>query len=126
MAPASCLPYQLPSDAHSTAYLLSIPATGRSDRCRLLRMERETGFEPATNSLEGCDSTPELLPLGPERTCDRPAEIRSSVPRWWGEEDSNLRRLRRQIYSLLPLATWVSPHKVPAAVFHRAGTARRF
>jgi hypothetical protein len=25
-------------------------------------MERETGFEPATNSLEGCDSTPELLP----------------------------------------------------------------
>ena len=26
------------------------------------RMERETGFEPATNSLEGCDSTPELLP----------------------------------------------------------------
>ena len=28
------------------------------------RMERETGFEPATNSLEGCDSTPELLPLG--------------------------------------------------------------
>ncbi len=28
--------------------------------CRL--MERETGIEPATNSLEGCDSTPELLP----------------------------------------------------------------
>ena len=27
-------------------------------------LERETGFEPATNSLEGCDSTPELLPLG--------------------------------------------------------------
>jgi hypothetical protein len=25
-------------------------------------LERETGFEPATNSLEGCDSTPELLP----------------------------------------------------------------
>jgi hypothetical protein len=32
-------------------------------------MERETGFEPATNSLEGCDSTPELLPL---THCDRP------------------------------------------------------
>jgi hypothetical protein len=30
-------------------------------------MERETGFEPATNSLEGCDSTPELLPLGARR-----------------------------------------------------------
>ncbi len=25
-------------------------------------LERETGFEPATNSLEGCDSTTELLP----------------------------------------------------------------
>ena len=28
------------------------------------RLERETGIEPATNSLEGCDSTIELLPLG--------------------------------------------------------------
>ena len=28
-------------------------------------MERETGIEPATNSLEGCDSTTELLPLDP-------------------------------------------------------------
>jgi putative membrane protein len=27
-------------------------------------MERETGIEPATNSLEGCDSTTELLPRG--------------------------------------------------------------
>jgi hypothetical protein len=26
------------------------------------KMERETGIEPATNSLEGCDSTTELLP----------------------------------------------------------------
>ena len=26
------------------------------------QLERETGFEPATNSLEGCDSTTELLP----------------------------------------------------------------
>ena len=25
-------------------------------------LERETGTEPATNSLEGCDSTTELLP----------------------------------------------------------------
>ncbi len=28
---------------------------------------------------------------------------------WWGEEDSNLRSLRRQIYSLLPLSTRASP-----------------
>ena len=27
------------------------------------QLERETGIEPATNSLEGCDSTIELLPL---------------------------------------------------------------
>src|SRR5579863_6866211 len=27
-----------------------------------LNLERETGIEPATNSLEGCDSTTELLP----------------------------------------------------------------
>src|SRR5688572_8543343 len=27
-----------------------------------LSLERETGIEPATNSLEGCDSTTELLP----------------------------------------------------------------
>src|SRR5271156_2878760 len=29
----------------------------------LENMERETGIGPATNSLEGCDSTIELLPL---------------------------------------------------------------
>src|SRR4029453_16867144 len=28
-------------------------------------LERETGIEPATNSLEGCDSTTELLPPTP-------------------------------------------------------------
>src|SRR5882757_8636636 len=28
-------------------------------------LERETGIEPATNSLEGCDSTTELLPRFP-------------------------------------------------------------
>jgi hypothetical protein len=31
----------------------------------LLSVERETGIEPATNSLEGCDSTTELLPQFP-------------------------------------------------------------
>ena len=31
---------------------------------RPVGMERETGIEPATNSLEGCDSTIELLPPG--------------------------------------------------------------
>ena len=30
---------------------------------KLLILERETGIEPATNSLGSCDSTTELLPL---------------------------------------------------------------
>ena len=37
----------------------------------LKTMERETGIEPATNSLEGCDSTIELLP---RRTFDSSAK----------------------------------------------------
>ncbi len=32
---------------------------------------------------------------------------------WWRGEDSNLRRHRRQIYSLLPLATWEPLHFKP-------------
>src|SRR5688572_10165684 len=40
-------------------------------------MERETGIEPATNSLEGCDSTTELLP--PSRYSLR-ATLRLSRP----------------------------------------------
>ena len=32
-------------------------------------LERETGIEPATNSLEGCDSTTELLPPTRSLTC---------------------------------------------------------
>jgi hypothetical protein len=50
-------------------------------------MERETGFEPATNSLEGCDSTPELLPRSN-------LKIPRSNKEWWRREDSNLRRAK--------------------------------
>jgi hypothetical protein len=38
------------------------PASRSSHNSRERRLERETGIEPATNSLEGCDSTTELLP----------------------------------------------------------------
>src|ERR1700722_10489519 len=38
-------------------------STRRPARTRFKSLERETGIEPATNSLEGCDSTTELLPL---------------------------------------------------------------
>src|ERR687886_745576 len=36
-----------------------------------------------------------------------------SVFCWWGREDSNLRRLCRQVYSLLPLAARAHPHGTP-------------
>ena len=38
--------------------------------CHRRSLERETGIEPATNSLEGCDSTTELLP--PTRSLTSP------------------------------------------------------
>src|SRR5262245_41676000 len=41
-------------------------------------MERETGIEPATNSLEGCDSTTELLP--PTRSPLRFLALRRASP----------------------------------------------
>ena len=58
------------SPHYSRAFVPCLPRRGETSM-----MERETGFEPATNSLEGCDSTPELLPL------------------WWRWMDLNHRRL---------------------------------
>ena len=55
-------------------------------------LERETGIEPATNSLEGCDSTTELLPPsrlarvafrrvgGQARFSSRPTSVSPSTP----------------------------------------------
>ncbi len=58
------------SGGHATpegvAYAMAHPASQPSPCVasrRRRRLERETGIEPATNSLEGCDSTTELLPL---------------------------------------------------------------
>ena len=69
----------LPTVAHA--------CVGRRER----RLERETGIEPATNSLEGCDSTTELLP--PSRlaslgaTAGKPAasSISRNLTRPYGE-----------------------------------------
>src|SRR5262245_2304949 len=69
-------------------------------------MDRETGFEPATPSLEGWRSTTELFPhRGPRRDrtlSGRPATPpsfaapspanRTPSPRWWRGEDLNPRR----------------------------------
>src|SRR5580700_9183001 len=41
-------------------------------------LERETGIEPATNSLEGCDSTTELLP--PFKSNCQLFAVRSRLP----------------------------------------------
>ena len=49
-----------------------LPAVARAQPER--RLERETGIEPATNSLEGCDSTTELLP--PTRSPTPPLALR--------------------------------------------------
>jgi hypothetical protein len=46
-------------------------------------MERETGIEPATNSLEGCDSTTELLPPS-RRLTSLPAASASALSRFCG------------------------------------------
>src|SRR3954465_15772553 len=60
-------------------------------------MERETGIEPATNSLEGCDSTTELLPpsrsLTPRSRCGGQPRRRFLVPS----------RFRRTYFSLVPM-----------------------
>jgi hypothetical protein len=49
--------------AHLLTCVTGLPAVASHVRTRCeRRLERETGIEPATNSLEGCDSTTELLP----------------------------------------------------------------
>ena len=45
--------------------------TRRASRRVEQTLEREMGIEPTTNSLEGCDSTTELLPLAPAVTLVR-------------------------------------------------------
>ena len=76
------------------------------------QMERETGFEPATNSLEGCDSTPELLPLATAAGARSTGEIDGG-----GGWIRTTVGLRRQIYSLLPLST--RPHLLNSTICQR-------
>ena len=59
--------------------------------------ERKTGLEPATYSLEGYRSAKWAT---------------SAYIFMWGEEDSNLRRLSQQIYSLPHLTALVSPLQI--------------
>jgi hypothetical protein len=55
-----------------------------------------------------------VIPAASLREAASTSEAGMTVSEWprgirWGERDSNPRRLSRQIYSLLPLAAWVSP-----------------
>ena len=78
-------------------------------------------------SLEGFCSTIELHPHTPATVFSCPRETprlpqlaarhcicyidrdeHGTTETWWREKDSNLRRLSRQIYSLIPLTAWVS------------------
>src|SRR5262245_22335825 len=58
-----------PQMPHAARAAYSLPLVRANASLTLMRsevseaiLERETGIEPATNSLEGCDSTTELLP----------------------------------------------------------------
>ena len=87
----------------------------RKPRPNARELERETGIEPATNSLEGCDSTTELLPpsrLLPSWHADRlrRAAGRTKLVARGGFEPP--KPLGRQIYSLLRL-TAPQPRRIP-------------
>ena len=61
-----------------------LPTVARGPECvRERRLERETGIEPATNSLEGCDSTTELLPPIPRASFPKP-DSRTTIPTRFG------------------------------------------
>ena len=66
---------------------------GNRKPLRLSSLERETGFEPATPSLEGLCSS-QLSYSRPKPFCVRLRAMHSNhSAAWWRGEDSNLRRL---------------------------------
>ncbi len=58
------------------------------------------GIEPTPSAWKA-----EVLPLNYTRAHDMIPAYNLVIRNWWRGEDSNLRRLSRQIYSLIPLAT---------------------
>ncbi len=59
-------------------------------------MERVAGIEPALSAWKA-----EVLPLNYTRFSH--GHSHRLTEKWWRGKDSNLRRLSRQIYSLIPL-----------------------
>ncbi len=78
-------------------------------------MERETGFEPATPSLEGSRSSQLSYSRLSAAISANPATRTSATGARHRPTDGGERRIRtsegmsQQIYSLPPLAAWVSP-----------------
>ena len=64
----------------------------RSASIRAQRLERETGIEPATNSLEGCDSTTELLPPPRLTPCRLLRRFHLRALRFSGQDGGQTRR----------------------------------
>ena len=64
---------------------VTAPSLNNFQKRNAQTLERETGIEPATNSLEGCDSTTELLPPSTAIPCQRaalPAFFASHLNLW--------------------------------------------
>ena len=86
-------------------------------------MERVMGIEPTSSAWKA-----EVLPLNYTRETVEPAQPAAAVHRcspapgrgpcmdWWRGEDSNLRRLSQQIYSLPPLTAREPLREQPAIV----------
>ena len=100
-----------PSEAASeaSAWRHGPPSGAASEASAWRRMERETGIEPATNSLEGCDSTTELLP--PSRSLAAP------FSRFGGQA------LSRSSASALPHASARQAVRASPPLFPRYGPA---
>jgi hypothetical protein len=73
-------------------------------------MERVMGIEPTPSAWKA-----EVLPLNYTRT-QKNNQAKNTLKKWRGE-DSNLRRLSRQIYSLVPLTAREPLRKIKQAIF---------
>ena len=106
-----------------------LPAVARrTAAARERRLERETGIEPATNSLEGCDSTTELLPptrspAAPRAPAPLPAGQR---PPLIGDRRPAYRDSNRSPHHAPPIAPSAStPQRSASAACRQTASARR-
>jgi hypothetical protein len=103
--PASPLPREC-----SATELHGRPACANFYNIYQLQRGAGEGNRTLVLSLEGFSSTIELHPQNqlPAAQSTTVKQLHMQNRTWWREKDSNLRRQSRQIYSLIPLATWVS------------------